>query len=261
MLDRDHLHAGEPGLGRQPMDGRRPQHRSGRRGRLLDHRRGEAVQHTGVALVVPRELLAGDDPRSVLPAMLFGAALISPLVLGGEKLDTRLRLADQLQLQLHLKAACHPESATEPLAVRLRRIPDLSPDDLWQLGLPRERAALIAASPLLRRLLRRNIRRYRGLDQATTLDAAQPIFDDLAALAASREPIPSNPVITRVVRIALLGDMTMLDKRWAKPHRVSDHRSWNPWSLRRVVTVTTGMVSLAAATAGSVIAVIKAFTS
>jgi hypothetical protein len=212
-----------------------------------------------VALVVPLELLAGHDSGSVLPAMLFGAALISPLVLSGEKLDRRLRLADQLQL--HLKAACHPESATEPLTVRLRRIPDLSPDDLWQLGLPRERAALIAASPLLQRLLRRNIRRYRGLDQATTLDAAQLIFDDLAALAASREPITSNPVITRVIRLALLGDMTMLDKRWAKPHRVSDHRSWNPWSLRRVVTVTTGTVSLAAATAGSLIAVIKAFTS
>lgn len=212
-----------------------------------------------VAVAVPLRLLAGEHAADALKATVISGAVITPLAVGGEVLDRRLRTADQLRL--YLKAACHPDSKREPLAIRLTRLPDLTPADLWQLHMPRDRAALLVASTLLQRLLRSRTRRWRGLDQNVALDAAQPIFDDLAALAESRRAIAAAPVITRAVRLGLLGDTSMLRTDWARPHRVSDHRAWNPWSIKRIATVTTGTISVAAATTGSVIAVIKAFTS
>ncbi|GAA2810119.1 hypothetical protein [Kribbella solani] len=133
-----------------------------------------------VTVVVPLQLLASDEPGSVLPSILLGAALISPFIYLGEELNGRLRIA--ARLEHHLKAACHPESAAAPYGVTFRGMPDTSLTNLAQLGLPRDRATLIAALPLLQKHLRRRPRRWRGLDQTVVLDAAQPMFDDLAAL-------------------------------------------------------------------------------
>jgi hypothetical protein len=81
-------------------------------------------------------------------------------------------------------------------------------------------------------------------------------LNDLAALAASTDPIASSPVITSVVRLAFIGDTRMLRHGWAQPHR-----AWNQWGIKRIATIVTGTVGVAAATVGSVIAVVKALLS
>ncbi len=57
-----------------------------------------------------------------------------------------------------------PGARLEPLSIRVNRIANQTAADQWQSGLPRERAALIAASVLLQRLLSKSTRNLRGLD-------------------------------------------------------------------------------------------------
>ncbi|ONI74133.1 hypothetical protein BWI15_12250 [Kribbella sp. ALI-6-A] len=193
------------------------------------------------------------------PAGLLSMMIFAPVVLLTEYFDMRTRLAYQLLLRLAL--ARDPDTASVPVSLRRRNDPDITPYELWHHNLPTERLALLESAALLHDLLRHRTRRWRSLDQRALLDAAQPLLDDLTALAASTTPIASSAAMDKVVRLAFLGDPAALNAGWAKPHRATDHRAWRPWTIKRLARTAVGTVGAAGAAAGSVVAIIKAISS
>ncbi|GAA0597322.1 hypothetical protein HPO96_35160 [Kribbella sandramycini] len=202
------------------------------------------------------------DPPSRTPGAI-AAGFVSLLVLGCLHLLAVLT-SDTFNptdaLLRVLGRACAPEEqpAGEVRSRRRSSMTHNTPQEIFNSGLSPQHSALIQTQKRLRAVLWLRLRQWSWLDRSAVLRSTVPLFDDLTRLALSGLPaasINSDITITRIVRLAVLGDFRVLGAERLHLADLADHRAWNPWRPQGMYN----KVLAAAAAAGALLATIKNF--
>ncbi|WBQ04450.1 hypothetical protein [Kribbella sp. CA-293567] len=131
-----------------------------------------------------------------------------------------------------------------------------TPQDIFDAGISARHSALLRAQKHLRAVLWHRLRRWSWFDRSAVLRSTEPLFIGLTRLATSGLPaaeINSDIAITRIVRLAVLGDLDVLGPERLHLADLADHRAWNPWRPRRIFTTAIG----AATAVGTLLATVK----
>jgi len=113
------------------------------------------------------------------------------------------------------------------------------PEDIFSSGLSPQHSALLAAQKQLRAVLWRRLRRWPWVDRNAVLVSAKPLFTDLTNLALSGKAardINSSITVTRVIHLAVLGNLHVLGPDRLHLADLADHRAWNPWRVSRIIS-------------------------
>jgi hypothetical protein len=198
-------------------------------------------------------------------AAAAAAACVSLLILGALNalavlVSGRMNPTDALLRVLGY--ACAPDrQPADPLRRLLSMTDDRhhTPQEIFNAGLSPHHTALLKAQNHLRAVLWRRLRQWPWINRAEVLRSTQPLFTDLTRLATSNLPaaeINANIAITRVIRLAVLGDLNVLGPDRLHLADLADHRAWNPWQPRRIITFAVG----ATTTVGTFLAALKNLT-
>jgi hypothetical protein len=101
----------------------------------------------------------------------------------------------------------------------------------------------------LRLLILKQASAYRGVDRSAYLRAANPVVRDVGLLTESIDDIRRSPALVRALRLAILGDNTMLSSGWSAPPGVADDRAWGGGYPRWIKAVSVGLGFVTAALA------------
>ncbi|MFI5734026.1 hypothetical protein ACIA49_28180 [Kribbella sp. NPDC051587] len=174
----------------------------------------------------------------LLPAFVLMAIIVI--------LEVRMRSTDAFLRRLG--RACDPESQPPaelpPHGPYTTLEPTRGPAELWSQARAPERYALLSALKPLHNTLWRRAKTLPGLDQKQLMLSTRPLFAELIDLANGTRPIGSSPTITRVIRVAVLGDLSPLGPGWAAPRDTTNYRAWNPSIVRRAVAILALVGSL-----------------
>ncbi|TDD58835.1 hypothetical protein E1263_17305 [Kribbella antibiotica] len=182
---------------------------------------------------------------------LAGAACLLPaLVLMAIIVIVEVRMRSTDVLLRRLGRACDPASQPPaelpPQGPYTTLEPTRAPAELWSQARTPERYALLSALKPLHNTLWRRAKTLPGLDQKQIMLSARPLFAELIDLANGTRTIGSSETITRVIRVAVIGDLSPLGPGWAAPRDTTNYRAWNPSIARRVVAVVAIVGSLIA---------------
>jgi hypothetical protein len=202
-----------------------------------------------LTIAVPILTIPAAALHRVQPAIYPAAPLVTfacGLLVGcGILLNGRLRVCDTLLRQL--EQACERSTPLPPLVRQTSRWTDLYAHsvDIWNRGRTANHRALEGARLSLYRLLKDRSKRLAGVDPTAFKQAAQFLVDDLARLANSGDDPRGSSAVTRVVRLAVLGDLTVLPATAIRPAALTDDKAWSRWPIARSITTVTVLAGLA----------------
>ncbi|GAA2811725.1 hypothetical protein [Kribbella solani] len=177
----------------------------------------------------------------------FWASVVAAVpLLGCIFLNGRLRVCDSLLLCLG--EVCAPDQPRPWGVLPLERWLGVrsSATYIWHEGRTPEQRAFEGARLCIYRLVKQRSRQIPGVDPLVFRQSAQFLVEDLHSLADNAADARTSVTITRIIRFAILGDVTLLGRSALQPASLINDRAYSRWPLRQVLAPASLIVGLIA---------------